>query len=168
MSNTVFRCHITSPCIDQFMSRPLLGNTLSVLPAFFPPRAVSSSGSSSQGCHHRLPGAGAVGVSRPAGASRLLVSTIPKGRSLPAPDYREYTLCAMPFHRRICSAWELPFFTTSTYRQTPLFLSHRFQRRFVQRPEEQGSADLRVVCVSLRHFFRIDNVAKLVAFRPAE
>ncbi len=39
----------------------------------------------------------------------------------------------MPFYHRVYSPGELQFITTSTYRRTPLFLSDRFRRGFVQR-----------------------------------
>ena len=42
----------------------------------------------------------------------------------------------MPFYHRVYSPGELQFITTSTYRRTPLFLSDRFRRCFVQRLEE--------------------------------
>ncbi len=45
--------------------------------------------------------------------------------------------CAMPFYPRVYSPGELQFITTSTYRRTPLFLSDRFRRSFVQRLEER-------------------------------
>ncbi len=41
----------------------------------------------------------------------------------------------MPFYPRVYSPGELQFITTSTYRCTPLFLSDRFRRSFVQRLE---------------------------------
>jgi putative transposase len=42
----------------------------------------------------------------------------------------------MPFYHRVYSPGRLQFVTTSTYRRTPLFLSDRFRRCFVQRLEE--------------------------------
>ena len=42
----------------------------------------------------------------------------------------------MPFYHRPYSPGQLQFITTSTYRRTPLFLSERFCRCFVQRLEE--------------------------------
>jgi hypothetical protein len=42
----------------------------------------------------------------------------------------------MPLYRRVYRPGELQFITTSTYRCTPLFLSDRFRRCFVQRLEE--------------------------------
>jgi len=42
----------------------------------------------------------------------------------------------MPFYHRVYGPGELQFITTSTYRRTPLFLSDRFRRCFVQRLEE--------------------------------
>ncbi len=42
----------------------------------------------------------------------------------------------MPFYHRVYSPGELQFITISTYRRTPLFLSDRFRRCFVQRLEE--------------------------------
>ena len=61
---------------------------------------------------------------------------IPKGRFLPAPRRREYTLLALPFCHRVYSPGELQFITTSTYHRMPLFLSDRFRGCFVQRLEE--------------------------------
>ena len=43
---------------------------------------------------------------------------------------------AMPFYHRVYTAGQLQFITASTYRRTPLFLSDRFRRCFVQRLEE--------------------------------
>ena len=42
----------------------------------------------------------------------------------------------MPFYHRVYTAGQLQFITASTYRRTPLFLSDRFRRCFVQRLEE--------------------------------
>ncbi len=42
----------------------------------------------------------------------------------------------MPFYHRVYSPGELQLITTSTYRRTPLFLSDRFRRCFVQGLEE--------------------------------
>ena len=42
----------------------------------------------------------------------------------------------MPFYHRVYSPGELQFITASTYRRTPLFLSNRFQRCFIERLEE--------------------------------
>ena len=42
----------------------------------------------------------------------------------------------MPFYKRTYSLGQLQFITTSTYRRSPLFLSERFCRCFVQRLEE--------------------------------
>jgi REP element-mobilizing transposase RayT len=42
----------------------------------------------------------------------------------------------MPFYHRVSSCGELQFITTRTYRCTPLFLSDRFRRCFVQSLEE--------------------------------
>ena len=65
----------------------------------------------------------------PAGAdTRLLVSAIPKGRSLPARAVASILSCAMPFYHRVYRRGELQFITASTYRRTPLFLSDRFRR----------------------------------------
>ena len=61
---------------------------------------------------------------------------IPKGRFLPAPRRREYTLLALPFCHRVYSPGELQFITTTTYRRTPLFLSDGFRHCFVQRLDE--------------------------------
>ncbi len=49
-------------------------------------------------------------------------------------------LCAMPLYHRVYSPGELQFITTGTYRRTPLFLSDRFRRCFVQRLEEVRQA----------------------------
>ena len=42
----------------------------------------------------------------------------------------------MPFYHRVYTAGQLQIITASTYRRTPLFLSDRFRRCFVQRLEE--------------------------------
>ena len=42
----------------------------------------------------------------------------------------------MPLYHRVYNPGELQFITASTYRRTPLFLSDRFRRCFVQRLEE--------------------------------
>jgi len=42
----------------------------------------------------------------------------------------------MPFYHRVYTPGQLQFITSSTYRRTPLFLSDRFRRGFVQRLEE--------------------------------
>ena len=69
--------------------------------------------------------------------SRFLVSAISRRDILFRPRAVESILfCAMPFYHRVYSPGELQFITTSTYRRTPLFLSDRFRRCFVQRLEE--------------------------------
>ncbi len=77
-------------------------------------------------------------VRTPAGAdTRLLVSAISRG-DVPYQLHAAESIlsCVMPFYHRIYSPGELEFITTSTYRRTPLFLSHRFRRCFAQRLDE--------------------------------
>jgi len=62
---------------------------------------------------------------------------LPKGRSLlTRRAVPSILFCAVPLYHRVYSPGQLQFITTSTYRRTPLFLSERFRRCFVQRLEE--------------------------------
>ena len=69
--------------------------------------------------------------------TRFLVSAISRRDGLfPPRTVASLLPCAMPFYHRVYSPGELQFITTTTYRRTPLFLSERFRRCFVQRLEE--------------------------------
>ena len=74
----------------------------------------------------------------PAGAdTRLWCLRFPQGTFSSGPRIVGSILSpAMPFYNRVYSPGQLQFITTSTYRRTPLFLSDRFRRCFVQRLEE--------------------------------
>lgn len=60
----------------------------------------------------------------------------PKGGFSDPARLESILLSTMPLYRRIYTPGQMQFITASTYRRTPLFLSGRFCRCFVQRLEE--------------------------------
>ncbi len=64
----------------------------------------------------------------------------------------------MPFYHRVYSPGKLQFITTSTYRRTPLFLSDRFRRGFVQKSRGPWEAGPRYELMEVRqelHFLLV-------------